>query len=225
MMKLKSIALLVVSLIIGLGTAVFPFVQTPSAVAGAPGEAGPNASQAMGSIQVKVLHSGAGGMAPETVVLYNQDGVPVRELVAMGGVYTFSNLKVGDYYVLAESDAMDPSQSENVPVFADETTQLTVKLEKPGKSETVSAPTAGGWGVCGGSMPASSGDGNMVKVYPATTENTIIYIQCGRIVGKTTPACGCRGSNYHYTTNCPKGNTIYVTLPCTMCKKPKCWGK
>lgn len=217
-MKSKSVTLLVGVLIICLGISVFPFSQVPVAVAGAPGEMGPNASQARGSVQVKVLHSGPGGMASETVVLYNQDGMPVRELIARGGVYTFSGLEVGDYYVLAESDPMEPVQSESVPVFANRTTRLTVQLEKPGKASAASA--AGDWGTCGGPGPASSGDGNLVKVYPVTTENTIIYLQCGKVVGKITPVCGCRGSNYHYTNNCPKGKTIYVTLPC-LCRRRK----
>jgi hypothetical protein len=219
MMKSKSVTLFIGVLIISLGVSMFPFSQAPVAVAGAPGEAGPNASQARGSIQVKVLHTGAGGMAPETVVLYNQEGKVVRELVARGGVYTFSDLAVGDYYVLADSDPMEPSKSENVPVFANKATRLTVQLAKPGAAPA--APAAGDWGYCGGSSPAASGDGNQVKVYPIMTESTIVYLQCGRVVGKIEPACGCRGGNYHYINKCTKGKTIYVSLPCT-CRRRKC---
>lgn len=217
-MKSRSMALLVMLLIVSLGVSFFPFYLTPVAVAGAPGETGSSVSQAKGSIQVKVLHKGPGGMAPETIVLYNQDGQVVRELVARGGVYTFSNLLVDDYYVLAESDSAEPSQSESIPVFANQTTRLTVQLEKP--SAVPATPKGSDWGVCGGAGPASSGDGNMLKIYPTTTNNTIIYLQCGKIVGKSQPVCGCRG-NYHYTNTCPKGNKIYITLPC-VCRKIKC---
>jgi hypothetical protein len=65
------------------------------------------------------------------------------------------------------------------------------------------------------SLRSASGESTMIKVNPFYGAVTIVYLQCGHIVGKLMPAgCGRSGVNWRYTTDCPKSDTIYVTLPC-----------
>lgn len=160
-----------------------------------------------GGLQVKALHSGLGNL-PVNVVVYDHDWQVIAAADLAGGVHIFSGLKVGDYHVVAESDDTQSSLAQDVPVFARQTTQVGLQLVRPQASAAApSAPAAG-------SCPSSGGDGSLIKVYPSFSA-TIIYMQCGHIVGKILPSgCGCRSGNWRYTTSCQKTAPIYINLPC-----------
>jgi hypothetical protein len=162
--------------------------------------------EANGKIQVSVqrsLHS----RLPIHIVLYDKNWVAISEESSKGGVYTFTGLKTGLYNVLAYTDDAEAQSAKDVQVMGRQTTRLSLQLAtaevdvKAADSRAVS---------CGG----TSADGRFIKVYP-TFGQTIIYLQCGRVVARVEPAgCGCRGGNWRYINDCKKGPPIYVTLPC-----------
>jgi hypothetical protein len=87
-------------------------------------------------------------------------------------------------------------------VFANQSTQADMPLEKD------VLPSAN-----------AKSEAGMIKVIPSY-DKTIVYLQCGRVVGKVVPAgCGCSSGGWRYTSSCPKSETIYLTLPCTW-RKP-----
>lgn len=163
-----------------------------------------------GGLQVKALHRGVSSV-PVNVVVYDQNWQVIAAADLAGGVHTFSGLRVGDYHVVAEADDAQSSLAQDVPVFARQTTQVGLQLARSqvpaAKAPAANFPVAG-------ACPSSGGDGNLIKVYP-TFDTTIIYMQCGHIVGKILPSgCGCRSGNWRYTTNCQKSAPIYINLPC-----------
>jgi hypothetical protein len=72
-------------------------------------------------------------------------------------------------------------------------------------------------GTCAGKASGYSGvsgESNMMKVYPVTTEVKYVYLQCGKKVASFgPPTCTC-GGNWRYTYNCVKPKTVYITIPC-----------
>jgi hypothetical protein len=169
------------------------------------------AEQKSGDLQVKVQHSRPSRM-PVNVVVYDQDGKVVAGADLPARAYTFKELKVGDYQVIAEADDIEFSLAQDVPVFADQTTQVEMQLERPAVRSA--AENAAGGSVKGKCSVGSGGDGSLIKVYPSFG-TTIIYMQCGRVVGKVLPTgCGCSAGNWRYTTDCQKSAPIYVNLPC-----------
>jgi hypothetical protein len=161
-----------------------------------------------GGLQVKVQQAHWANL-PVEVVVYDQDWNVIEGADLTGGVHTFSGLSVGDYHVLAEADAGESSLAENVPVFARQTTQVDLQLARPAiPAATMTA--ASKKSSCGN----VSGDGSLIKVAPFYNA-TIIYMQCGHIVGKVKPTgCGCSSGKWRYTTDCQKTAPIYITLPC-----------
>jgi len=101
------------------------------------------------------------------------------------------------------------------PVFAGQATQGDMPLEK----EVIPAANtkSAGSSASNGSTFSSesvSGESNLLKINPYYGV-TIIYLQCGHVVSKVKPACcGCSAGKWRYTTDCPKSDPIYVTLPC-----------
>jgi hypothetical protein len=82
-------------------------------------------------------------------------------------------------------------------VFANQSTQADMPLEK------VVIPAAN-----------AKSEASIIKVFPSN-EKTIVYLQCGHVVGKVVPAgCGCSSGGWRYTSECPKSETIYLPLPC-----------
>ena len=165
--------------------------------------------QSNGGLQVKALHSGASNV-PVNVVIYDQNWQAIAAADLAGGVHTFSGLRVGDYHVVAESDDTQVSLAQDVPVFARQTTQVDLQLARPQAPAAAAAASAQVVGRCA----SSGGDGSLIKVYPSFG-TTIIYMQCGRVVGKILPSgCGCSSGNWRYTTDCKKSAPIYINLPC-----------
>ena len=167
-------------------------------------------TQSYGDIQVKVLHSRSRNV-PVNVVVYDQNWKVIASADLLGRAHTFSGLTVGDYHVFAESEESETGLAQDVPVFARQTTQVDVQLERPAIAATKAAAAGGaGSNSCGG----VGGDSNLLKVYPSYGV-TIIYLQCGHVVGKVEPSgCGCPSGNWRYTTDCPKSAPLYITLPC-----------
>lgn len=160
-----------------------------------------------GGLQVKALHRGMSNV-PVNVVVYDQNWQVIAAADLAGGVHTFSGLRVGDYHVAAESDDAEFSLAQDVPVFARQTTQVDLQLARP------QAPAAAASPQVVGRCASSGGDGSLIKVYPSFG-TTIIYMQCGHVVGKILPSgCGCSSGNWRYTTDCQKSAPIYINLPC-----------
>lgn len=158
-----------------------------------------------GKIQVSV-HRTLYSRLPIHIVLYDKNWVAISEETSKGGVYTFTGLKTGLYNVLAYTDDAESQTAEQVQVLGRQTTRLSLQLETAEADvKAADVRTAS----CGG----TSADGRFIKVYP-TFGQTIIYLQCGRVVAKIEPECGCRGGNWRYVNDCKKGPPIYVTLPC-----------
>ncbi len=182
--------------------------------AGAAERSGPARSKdgavSSGELQVKVQQAHWGNL-PVEVVVYDQDWNVIEGADMAGGVHTFAGLSVGDYHVLAETDGGESSLAENVPVFARQTTQVDLQLARPASPSAATAATAAGKKSSCGNV---SGDGSLIKVAPFYNA-TIIYMQCGHIVGKIKPTgCGCSSGKWRYTTDCQKTAPIYVNLPC-----------
>jgi hypothetical protein len=169
------------------------------------------AAQKSGGLQVQVQR-GRPSRMPVNVVVYDQYWKAVAGADVANQAHIFKGLTVGDYQVVAEADDVELSLAEDIPVFANQTTQVKLTLEQPVALAGAASAADKAWkGAC---FAGSGGDGNLIKVYP-TFGTTIIYLQCGRIVGKVLPTgCGCSAGNWRYTTDCQKNNTIYVSLPC-----------
>lgn len=171
----------------------------------------PAAAQKSGDLQVKVQH-GRPSRMPVHVAVFDQDGKVVAGAEVANQAHTFKALTVGDYQVVAEADDVEFSLAQDIPVFANQTTQVELTLEQPAAQPAAASMAGKSWkGAC---FAGSGGDGNLLKVYP-TFGTTIVYLQCGRIVGKVLPTgCGCSAGNWRYTTDCQKNSTIYINLPC-----------
>ena len=160
-----------------------------------------------GELQVKVQQAHWGNL-PVEVVVYDQNWQVIEGADLAGGVHTFSGLSVGDYHVMAEADVGESSLAENVPVFARQTTQVDLQLQRP------ASPAAAKAAAARRSCRNVTGEGNLLKIYPSYGV-TIIYIQCGHIVGKILPAgCGCSAGKGRFTPVCQKSAPIYISLPC-----------
>ena len=106
------------------------------------------------------------------------------------------------------------------PVFARQSKQADMPLEKtvvPGvktNSASSSASSSAGGGATQ-SCRNVGGESKQIKVFPSFGA-TVIYLQCGHVVGKVmSTGCGCSAGNWRYTTNCQKSAPIYVNLPCS----------
>ena len=106
------------------------------------------------------------------------------------------------------------------PVFAGQAPQGDMPIEKVviPAAKTNSAGSSSG-NASTSSCKGVSGEPTMLKVNPYYGV-TIIYLQCGHVVSKVTPAgCGCSAGQWRYTTDCQKSDPIYVNLPCSR-RKP-----
>lgn len=97
------------------------------------------------------------------------------------------------------------------PVFAGQAPQGDMPIEKVVIPAAKTSSAGDGLTLSGKGV---SGEPTLLKVNPYYGV-TIIYLQCGHVVSKTTPACcGCSAGQWRYTTDCPKSDPIYVNLPC-----------
>ncbi len=161
-----------------------------------------------GSIQVKARHAGMGAPQAE-VALYDQNWEVIAEGQPTGGSLTFEHLKAGDYHILAYTDDLQSNLAQDVPVYAQKTTTVQMKLEKPAAAKNSL------WNRQSGTCGAAIGDGHNLKIFP-TYDQHIVYWQCGHIVGEVGGgSCGCGGAGgWRYTTTCKKGGVINISLPC-----------
>jgi hypothetical protein len=168
------------------------------------------ALQKSGDLQVKVQHYRPSRM-PVNVVVYDLDQKVVAGVELSNKAHTFTGLKVGDYQVVAETDEIEFGLAQDVPVFANQTTQVDLTLARPAALAAAAGISKSSNSAC---FAGSGGDGHLIKVYP-TFGTKIVYLQCGHIVGKVLPTgCGCQAGNWRYTTDCKNSGTIYITLPC-----------
>ncbi len=163
-----------------------------------------------GRIDVKVRQAGLNKST--SVVLYDQDWKAVSEVASVGGRASFKQLKVGDYHVVAYSDEMEESLAKDVPVFARQTTELEVKLDRALSKNQLALSNK--YTVCGSTV---TGSGSQLKIWNSYYYNDrpIVYYQCGHKVGKLQTYCsGCRAGTWRYTNTCQKVSPIIVNLPC-----------
>jgi hypothetical protein len=200
-MKMMKIMMWIVSglLCFGLVAAASPALASVDL-----GEAG-----GTGRIEARVQRTGLGNTL-KSVVVYNQAGEVVAEKITSGERVSFSRLPVGRYHVVAYLDEVDEALEEDVAVLTNQTTRVAMQLKKPTDSCLPNQPKAVTKEVTCGNL---SGEPSMVKVAPFYS-TTVVYLQCGKVVEKVGPACGCRAGGWNYTTSCSKGDTIYVNLPC-----------
>ncbi len=209
-MNSKKMALLVLFVLLCVGLAAY----APPALAS--GEKDDDPYQAgTGVIQARVQRMGLGS-AMKSVVLYNDAWEVIAEKATFGESVSFSRLPVGHYHLVAYVDENDLMQSQDVDVLSNQTTRVAMQLKKPTYSCSPAQPNAKSANVSCGAL---SGEPSMVKVRPFY-ESTVVYLQCGKVVEKIGPACGCRAGGWNYITSCPKGPTIYVNLPCPRGAKP-----
>jgi hypothetical protein len=168
-----------------------------------------------GQIQARVQRTGLGSVV-KMVVLYNADGGVVAEKMTSGELVSFSRLPAGHYHLVAYVDDIDISQSEDIVVRSSQTTQVSVQLKKPVSACVPSQTNAKTANV---RCSTVTGEASMLKIAPFYT-TTVVYMQCGKVVQKIGPDCGCRAGGWNYTTSCSKGNTIYVNLPCNRGSRP-----
>jgi hypothetical protein len=165
--------------------------------------------ESSGDLRVRVQRTHLGN-SPINLVVYDQDWKIVAGVELTGRAHTFEGLTAGDYFVAAEADQGELLMEQEALVFADQVTQVNLRHDQA----AVSAAATSGKGSQGRPCGGVSGDGSMLKIYPSYGV-TIIYMQCGHIVGKTMPSgCGCSAGNWRYTTDCEKSAPIYINLPC-----------
>lgn len=181
----------------------------PVAQAGEGSAAAESGAQFDGVLMVKIQRSYWGNY-PVSVVVYDRDWKPVAGAELSGETHRFAGLKIGDYHVAAESDYSEASQVEDVPIFAQKVTEVSLQLQRPERPNAAGAAGLGARRAC----RAGAGAAGSYPIFPSYGE-TIIYMQCGRIVGKVLPmGCGCSAGNWRYTTDCVKSAPIYINLPC-----------
>jgi hypothetical protein len=205
-MNTKRLLWLMLALLFCLGLIAYaPAAQATERADFGLGKWGP---QHNGEIMVKVQRPHWGNL-PVSVVVYDHNWQTIAGTEMTDGTYTFKGLRLGDYHIAAEADDGEISLTQDVPVFARQTTQVKMQLERP----MVPAAAAAGYSA-GRSCRGVAGDSRQIKVF-ATYGANIIYLQCGHVVGKViSSSCGCSSGSWRYTTDCQRSAPIYVNLPC-----------
>lgn len=180
-------------------------------VAPARAEAGSRGNENLTGDIVVSFDNTEGRWKSTSVVLYDENWQALEEVETHGRAHMFAGVKAGSYHVAAYSDESIDLIAEDVSVLSAQTAYVNVKW---GRWTNVGWPKADATRWCGGAY----GDGNLLKVAPPLGQ-TIIYLQCGRVVDKVLagggcPGCGGVSGGWRYVNSCVKSPPIYVNLPC-----------
>jgi hypothetical protein len=97
-----------------------------------------DAQQTLGSMSGAVLDNSGGAVVGATVTIVNNQTSATRtETSGTGGIYLFKDLAVGTYSFTVSSNGYSTEKINSVPVQADRTASMNIKLKPGAVSETV----------------------------------------------------------------------------------------